>query len=155
MPQQDMQLERGAALIRIGEVGIAQGDEQALNAYFNQEDYVFHGPDGDMDYSGLKAFFASMRSALEEYACTRHDLIVKGDMIAARTMMSGRFTAAFDSPSFGRIKPNWQPVKLEIINFFRYDNEGKLVEEWVQYDNLNFYKQLGVELEPKCGSALR
>ena len=152
MPQQDMESERGAALIQVGEVGIAKGDEQALDAYFNQKVYVFHGPDGEMDYPGLKAFFASMRKSLEGYACTRHDLIVKGDMIAARTQMSGRFTSPFDSPNFGRIEPNGEKVALEIVNFFRYDNEGKLVEEWVQYDNLGFYKQLGLNLVPGNGS---
>ena len=98
---------------------------------------------------GWEHVFASMRNALEGYACTRHDLIVKGDMIAARTLMSGRFTGPFDSPNFGRIQPNGRPVELEIVNFFRYDEQGKLVEEWVQYDNLGFYKPLGLDLAPK------
>lgn len=151
MPRQDMETDRGAALINIGEVGIGQGDERALDAYFNQEEYVFHGPDGELDYPGLKTFFASMRKALEGYSCTRHDLIVKGDMIGARTRMAGRFTAPFEPTPFGKIEPNGQPVTLEIVNFFRYDDDGKLVEEWVQYDNLGFYKQLGVELVPSGG----
>jgi predicted ester cyclase len=152
LPQQDLNSERGLDLIRVGTVGIGEGDEQVLDDYFNEDEYVFHGPDGEMDYQGLKAFFASMRSALDGYACERHDLIVKGDMIAARTQMSGRFTAPFNSPKFGRIEPNGQTVKLEIINFFRYDDKGKLVEEWVQYDNLVWHKQLGLELIPGDGS---
>ena len=148
MPQEDMQTDRGVALIQIGRVGIGKGDDYALDSYFNQKDYVFHGPDGEMDYSGLKAFFASLRSALEGYTCERHDLIVKGDMIGARTIMSGRFTGAFESPNYGRIEPNGQLVALEIVNFFRYDEDGKLIEEWVQYDNLGFYKQLGLDFVP-------
>ena len=117
MPQEDLRTDRGAALIRVGEVGIGQGDEQALDDYFNQKDYVFHGPDGEMDYRGLKAFFASIRSALKGYSCTRHDLIVKGDTIGARTKMAGRFTSPFESADFGSIEPNGQPVTLEIANF--------------------------------------
>jgi predicted ester cyclase len=149
MPQQDMQSEAGTALIRVGRTGIGEGDEKALDEYFNNEDYVFHGPDGDLDFPGIKAFFTSMRNALDDYACERHDLIAKGDMIGARTQMSGRFTAPLQDQKFGRIEPNGQLVKLEIVNFFRYDDKGKLVEEWVQYDNLGWYKQLGVDLVPK------
>jgi predicted ester cyclase len=149
MPKLDMQSDAGTALVRVGKVGIGKGDEQALDDYFNNNDYVFHGPDGELDYPGLKAFFASLRRALEGYACERHDLIVKDHMIGARTQMSGRFTAPLQDQKFGLIEPNGQLVKLEIINFFRYDDKGKLVEEWVQYDNLGWYKQLGVDLVPK------
>lgn len=148
MPQEDMQSAKGVALIGVGRVGIGLGDEKALDDYFNQADYVFHGPDGDLDYAGLKAFFAIMRKALEGFVCERHDLIVKGDMIGARTVMSGRFTAPLSTPNFGEIRPNGKEVKLEIVNFFRYDGNGKLIEEWVQYDNLGWYKQLGLDLNP-------
>jgi len=28
--------------------------------------------------------------------------------------------------------------------FFRYDEDGRLAEEWAQFDNLGFLRQLGV-----------
>lgn len=152
MPRQDMESERGAALIRIGRVGIVGGDEQALDDFFNQKDYRFHGPDGDLDYPTLKAFLAMLRSALSDFTCERDDLIVKGDMVAARTHMSGRFTGPFESGAYGRIQPNGRYVELEMVNFFKFDDNGKLVEEWVAYDNLGWYRQLGVDLIPNAVS---
>jgi hypothetical protein len=38
-------------------------------------------------------------------------------------------------------------VSYIIHNIFRYDDQGRLAEEWVQLDNLEFLKQLGVELK--------
>ena len=35
-----------------------------------------------------------------------------------------------------------------MINMFRYDEDDKLAEEWVQYDNLEWMRQLGVTLTP-------
>jgi hypothetical protein len=32
------------------------------------------------------------------------------------------------------------------MNFFRYDDEGRLAEEWVQTDNLSFLRELGVDI---------
>ena len=38
-------------------------------------------------------------------------------------------------------------MRRELLNLFRYDGEGRLAEEWVQYDDLSFLEQLGIELE--------
>jgi hypothetical protein len=37
-------------------------------------------------------------------------------------------------------------VSFVIHGFFRYDDAGRLAEEWVELDNLGFVKQLGVDL---------
>jgi hypothetical protein len=50
--------ERVAGLIRVGELELTGDDEAEVDAYF-APDFVFHGPDGaELDYEGLKAFFA-------------------------------------------------------------------------------------------------
>ena len=52
-------------------------------------------------------------------------------------------TAAADSetlPSKRRV-PRRLPRRL--INIFRYTDEGRLVEEWVQTDTYDFLRQLG------------
>ena len=43
-------------LIRIGDEAIAREDDAALRAYFS-EDYVFHGPGGDLSFDQLRADF--------------------------------------------------------------------------------------------------
>jgi hypothetical protein len=34
---------------------------------------------------------------------------------------------------------------LELMNIFRYDEQGRLAEEWVQTDNRGRLRQLGAE----------
>lgn len=137
--------ERERKLVRIGQEAIATGDEQKLNAYF-ADGYKFSGPDGDMNFEQVKAFFASIRAALTDFNCQRREVISEGDLIAAQTSMSGVFEHAFESAMVGPIQPNGQRVSLELMNFFRYTPEGTLIEEWVEYDNVKFLKQLGVDL---------
>lgn len=107
---------------------------------------------GVCGYPELKAFFASLRAAFSGFRCERSELVSQGDLIAARTTMSGVFDNRFEASPIGPIEPTGQAMALNLINFFRYDANGKLAEEWVQYDALGFLKQLGVEIVPATGA---
>ncbi|MGW0949474.1 ester cyclase [Streptomyces sp. NPDC002623] len=98
-----------------------------------------------MTYAQLRDFFAAMRDAFEGFACERRTIVSEGDYVGSRTCMSGRFTAAFKASLVGTIEPTGHPIRLELINTFRYEN-GQLAAEWVQYDNVAFLRQLGVDL---------
>ncbi|TDB95168.1 hypothetical protein E1266_14100 [Actinomadura sp. 7K534] len=137
--------DRARALARIGREAIAVADDKKLDAYF-ADDFVFHGPDGDLDYPQLRSHFAAMRAAFEGFACERRAIVSQGEFIGSRTSMSGQFTAPFKASPIGTIEPNGQPMRLELINIFRYDEDDRLAEEWVQYDNLAFLRQLGVDI---------
>ena len=56
--------------------------------------------------------------------------------------MTGIFEQEFAAPT-GLILPNGQPITLTIINIFRFREDGLIVEEWAQFDNLGFLTQLG------------
>lgn len=132
-------------LVRVGEAGINPGDNNVLDAYFSK-DYVFHGPGGDLNLTQLKAFWTDLRNALTGFAITRLQIIVEGNMAAGRNVFSGTFDNAFKNSPVGTIQPTGKPVSYEVINTFRYDEAGLLAEEWVQYDNVVFLKQFGVNL---------
>ncbi|WP_016697619.1 ester cyclase [Actinoalloteichus spitiensis] len=139
--------ERSRALVAVGREAIAQENPEALRAYFSP-DFQFHGPDGDLDFAGLEAFFSQMRSAFNGYYCERHEIVSVGELIGCRTEMGGTFTAPFEASPFGTVSPTGEQVTLSLINMFRYDAEGKLAEEWVAYDNVEWMRQLGVPLAP-------
>ncbi len=139
--------ERAHALVRIGQDAIAVENDAALDDYF-AEDFAFHGPGAEMKLDGLKAFFASMRHSFSGFSCERREIISAGAFLAARTTMSGVFENRFDESPIGPVEPNGATVTLELINLFRYDADGRLAEEWVQYDNLDFLRQMGVKLVP-------
>ncbi len=88
-----------------------------------------------------------MRSAFKGYYCERYEIVSAGSLIGCRTEMGGTFTEAFDPTPFGTVQPHGKRVVLTLINMFRYDEDGRLAEEWVQYDNLEWMRQLGVELD--------
>ena len=39
--------------------------------------------------------------------------------------------------------PNGKRVVFELSNIFRFDDQGRLAEEWVQTDNRSLLRQLG------------
>src|SRR6201986_703385 len=130
-------------LIRIGNEAIARQDDAALRAYFT-EDYVFHGPGGDLSFDQLRAYFASLRAAFSNLRLVREQIIADGSFLAARTTFSGDFSGVFTYSPIGPVEPTGQHLEWEVIGTFRYDDEGRLAEEWVQTDYRSFLTKLGV-----------
>jgi predicted ester cyclase len=130
-------------LIRIGDEAIATEDDAKLRAYFT-DDYVFHGPGGDLSFAELSAYFASLRVAFSNLRIVREQIIVDGNFLAARTTFSGDFTSVFTYSPIGPLEPTGQHLEWEVMGTFRYDDSGRLAEEWVQTDYRTFLTKLGV-----------
>ena len=128
-------------LIRIGEEAIARADDAALRAYF-AEDYVLHGPGGDLNFDQLRAYFESLRAAFTGLRLVREQIIVDSRFLAARTTFSGDFTGVFTHSPIGPVRPTGQHLEWELIGTFRYDDKGRLAEEWVQTDYRSFLTKL-------------
>jgi predicted ester cyclase len=137
----DSPLARG--LIRIGDEAIAREDDDKLRAYY-ADDYLFHGPGGDMSFEELRAYFASLRAAFSDLRIVREQIIADGNFLAARNAFSGNFTAVFTYSPVGPVEPTGQHLQWEVMNTFRYDDDGRLAEEWVQTDYRSFLTNLGV-----------
>jgi len=137
----DTPLARG--LIRIGDEAIAREDAAKLRDYY-AEDYLFHGPGGDLRFDGLAAYFASLRAAFSNMRLAREQIIADGKYLAARTTFAGNFTSLFTFSPIGPVEPTGQHVEWEVIHTFRYDDDGRLAEEWVQADSLSLLAKLGV-----------
>jgi predicted ester cyclase len=132
-------------LIRIGNEAIAKEDDAKLRAYF-AEDYLFHGPGSELGYEELRAYFASLRSAFTGLRLVREQIIVDGSFLAARTVFSGDFTDLFAYSPIGPVDPTGEHIEWEVIGTFRYDEAGRLAEEWVQTDYRSFLTKLGVRV---------
>jgi predicted ester cyclase len=130
-------------LIRIGDEAIAREDDAALRAYF-ADDYVFHGPGGDLGFDELSAYFASLRAAFSDLRIIREQIIADGNFLAARTTFSGDFSGVFTYSPIGAVEPNNQHLEWEVIGTFRYDDDRRLAEEWVQTDYRSLLAKLGV-----------
>jgi predicted ester cyclase len=132
-------------LVRIGEKELTGEDEAEVDAYF-APDFSFHGPDGrQWDYQGLKGYFAALRAAFDDLTITRGIVIVEGNYVACQTSIAGRFVREFTHSPVGPLPPTGDPVVFDLINIFRYDDDGRLAEEWIQTDNRSVLRQLGAE----------
>ncbi|WP_168733490.1 ester cyclase [Deinococcus sp. Arct2-2] len=131
-------------LVQIGEQAIVRENNAVLDAYFSP-DYTFHGPTGDLDYPGLRSYFAAERAAFSNFTITRSFMVVEGNFIATQTTFSGVFEREFTQSPVGTLPPTGQSFTQNIMNIFRYDEDGRLAEEWVQYDVRDFLRQLGAE----------
>ena len=136
--------ERVRGLIRAGELEVSGEDQSAVDAYF-APDFAFHGPDGAvLDYDGLQSYFASLRAAFDDLTIDRGIMVVEGEYIACQTTITGTFVREF-THSTGPLAPNGNRVVFELTNVFRYDEQGRLAEEWIQTDNRSVLRQLGAE----------
>lgn len=139
---------RARELIRIGEIGIAHENREALAKFFHPN-FVFHGPDGTATREQLWDYFAAYRAAFDNFAVTRQQIFSDGsNHLAARTTFSGIFARPLTASPVGTIQPNGQPAFYKINNIFRYADDGTLIEEWAQYDSRLFLERLGVRLVP-------
>lgn len=135
-----------ARLIRAGERLIAGDNQAETDAYFDTNQYRFHGPDGsELDYAGLITYFASICTAFDDRSIRRGIMVAEGDYIACQTWIEGSFVREFAQSPAGPLPPNGQRVVFDLLNIFRFDHQGRLVEEWVQTDYRSLLRQLGAE----------
>ena len=135
-----------ARLVRAGELDMSGADQAELDTYFDPEEFRFHGPDGfEADYAGLTDYFVSVRAAFDDRSIRRGVTVVEGHQIACQTWIEGTFVREFTHSPVGPLPPNGQRVVWDLINIFRVDDEGRLLEEWVRTDNRSFLRQLGAD----------
>jgi SnoaL-like polyketide cyclase len=159
MDQMPLTLSRDelvARLVRAGELELSGEDQVETDTYFDTENFRFHGPDSfDADYEGLAGYFQSIRDAFDDRAIRRGIVVVEGNTVACQTWMEGTFVRPFTQSPAGRVEPNGARVVWDLMNIFRFDDAGRLVEEYVRTDNRGFLRQLGAESAAESSTSVR
>ncbi|MEJ2817654.1 nuclear transport factor 2 family protein [Caulobacter sp. CCG-8] len=133
-------------LVKAGEAEVAGAPPDEIAGYFDTEAFRFHGPDGfECDYEGLNAYFAAIRAAFDDRTIRRGIIVVEGDLAACQTWIEGTFVREFTMSPAGPLPPNGARVTWDLINIFRFDDRGRLIEEFVRTDYRSFLRQLGAE----------
>jgi predicted ester cyclase len=131
-------------LVRIGEKQLSGEDEAEVDAYF-APGFRFHAPGGrEWDYQDLKEYFGALRSGFDDLTITRGIVVVEENHVACQTTIAGTFVREFTHSPVGPSPPNGNRVVFELTNIFRYDDAGRLAEEWIQTDSRVVLRQLGV-----------
>jgi predicted ester cyclase len=133
-----------ARLKRAGELEVSGENPAEISSYFNVEQFRFHGPDGfEADYAGLMDYFKAVRAAFDNRSIRRGIVLSEGDYIACQTWIEGTFVRELTQSPAGALLPNGQRVVWDLLNIFRFDDQGRLVEEWTRSDYRSFLRQLG------------
>lgn len=114
-----------------------KGDASYLDKYL-APDYVYHGPAGDLDADGFRAFHNSMLAAFPGLIFRIEDMIAAGDKVVTRWTLHGVHRGQFQG-----IAPTGKDVTVTGIIISRFKN-GKAVEEWEEANLLSMMRQLGV-----------
>jgi predicted ester cyclase len=133
-------------LVRAGELEVSGEDQAEVDTYFDQENFRFHGPGGfETDYAGLSAYFASIRAAFDDRKITRGIIVAEGKTIACQTFIEGTFAREFTQSPAGPLPPTGTRVVWDLMNIFRFGDDGRMIEEFVRTDYRSFLRQLGAE----------
>ena len=133
-----------ARLTRAGELELSGENQAETDSYFDTGQFRFHGPGGlETDYAGLMNYFTAVRTAFDDRSIRHGIIVAEGQYIACQTWIEGTFVREFTESPAGSLPPNGQRVVWDLLNIFRFDDQGRLVEEWVRTDNRSFLRQLG------------
>jgi predicted ester cyclase len=143
-PAQDAAVEQNMAMVRAYIDAANRGDESYLDDYFGPG-YVYHGPGGELDAEGFKAFHHAFLAGFPGVTLSADDIVASGEEVATRWTAHGVHSGEFQG-----IAPTGKEVTLTGIIISRFEN-GRVVEEWEEADILGLMRQLGVIPTPEGG----
>jgi steroid delta-isomerase-like uncharacterized protein len=109
------------------------------------DDYVSHdpaAPEPIRGREGARALIESYRSGVAGLHVQIDDQIAKGDKVVTRWTASGRH----EGELFG-VPPTGKEIEVTGITIERFE-DGRVVEDWTNWDALGLRRQLGVVSEP-------
>ena len=106
-------------------------------------DFVMHEPDEDIvGIEGLKQFVSMIRAGFPDLRVTLEDAIAEGEKVVSRWTAQGTHQGELMG-----IAPTGNRVTITGITIHRIE-DGKIVEEWENWDALGMMQQLGAIPSP-------
>jgi serine phosphatase RsbU (regulator of sigma subunit) len=101
--------------------------------------YLAHQPNGSTLERGpedVKRFVGEFHEAFPNFQSTLEDQIAEGDKVMTRWRLRGTHQGEFRG-----MAPTGMEMEINGIGIFRFSAEGKVVESWDSYDQLNLMRQ--------------
>ena len=141
-----MSAENKEKVRRLLEEGFGQGKVDVVDEVLHS-DFVCYDPNSEAgEIRGtdtIKGEIEYFRTAAPDLTYTVEDQIAEGDKVVSRYRVSGTHQGEF----FG-VAGTGNRVEFTGINIDRFDESGKMVEEWPEYDLLGAMRQIGAVPEP-------
>jgi predicted ester cyclase len=130
---------------RVLEEAFGEGKVEIVDEVFHP-DFVCWDPNSESgEIRGadtMKGEIEYFRSAVPDLTYTVEDQMVEGDKVVSRYTVSGTHQGEF----FG-VAGTGKRIEMTGINIDRFDDSGKLIEEWAEYDLLGAMRQMGAIAE--------
>ena len=124
----------------VREKALSGGKLDLLDGLYT-ENYVYHGPALLGDLRGPTAFKDMAKGFVDPIADFRETVqaqVADGEMVVTRLNGSGRHTGELMGAA-----PTGKEIKWTAIIMSRFE-DGKIAEEWAEFDGLSFLQQIGV-----------
>ena len=127
---------------RLLEEAFGQGKLEVIDEVLHS-DFVCYDPNSESgEISGadtLKGEIDYFRQAVPDLTYTVDDQVAEGDKVVSRYTATGTHQGEF----FG-VPGTGKRVEFTGIQIDRFDESGKMIEEWPEYDLLGAMRQIGV-----------
>lgn len=113
---------------------------------FLSPDYAIYSPSGYPKPTSREKLIKNYKEAavvFSDFTWSIEDIIAAGDKVICRIIVRGIYTGGVPD-----IPATEKEFEFSLITIMRIEN-GKVVEEWQEDDQLGFVRQLGMELRPK------
>jgi steroid delta-isomerase-like uncharacterized protein len=119
---------------------ISAGDIDAFGELL-ADDFVEHEelPGLAPSKEGVKTLFRMQLAGFPDMGMDVQDIVAAGDKVVARVRITGTHQGEFQGmPATGKV------VDAELIDIFRFGDDGLVSEHWGVMDQLTMMQQLGV-----------
>ncbi len=103
-------------------------------------------PEDIVSFEAFKTYVISLRTTYPDFKATIDEQIVKGDKIITRWTVTATNTGPLQTP-MGELPPTGKAMSIPGAEIITVVN-GKITEDWVFYNQLYAYLQLGYTLTP-------
>jgi steroid delta-isomerase-like uncharacterized protein len=146
-----MSEENKEKIRRVFEEAFGQGKVEVIDEVLHS-DFVCYDPNSEAgEVRGaetIKGEVGYFHNAFPDFFWRVEDQVAEGNKVTSRYTFGGTHQGEF----FG-IAGTGKRIEITGINIDRFDEDGKLIEEWAEYDLLGAMRQLGAVPEPQQGES--
>jgi len=137
--------EQNIALVKQYIETFNKGNFEAFKELLSH-DYAIYSPSGYPEPSSREKLIENYKGVAEvfsEFTWNIEDIIAAGDKVICRIIARATYKGGVPG-----LPETEKKVEFSLITIIRIEN-GKVVEEWQEDDQLGLVRQLGMELKPK------
>ena len=112
--------------------------------FYNQDNYQYYSPHNDptpSDFNGIIKIMGSVWKNIPDITLNIKQIFASGDRVISMMVLTGTHTEEVR----GFPTAENQQIESSVINIVRFEN-GKVVEEWENHDELTFLEQIGFQV---------